>query len=186
MLRYIHIKPKTLDKKKKYFTNETFASKFLLKLSAPCLDPMIICLQILKYRSQNRTKTDIENCLPYLRTLGIFYKFICMEEEPSNVDNILRELAWVLFFQFCKQYHIIKRKGEKLDWFYIIFDGTVTVLDFVFANFCLTEKEYLVHLLKLEMLNEKEMIRQIKLVNHEIFEVNEKSIEEFCNKRKEQ
>ena len=186
MLRYIHIKPKTLDKKKKYFTNETFASKFLLKLSAPYLDPMIICLQILKYRSQNRTKTDIENCLPYLRTLGIFYKFICMEEEPSNVDNILRELAWVLFFQFCKQYHIIKRKGEKLDWFYIIFDGTVTVLDFVFANFCLTEKEYLVHLLKLEMLNEKEMIRQIKLVNHEIFEVNEKSIEEFCNKRKEQ
>ena len=113
MLRYIHIKPKTLDKKKKYFTNETFASKFLLKLSAPYLDPMIICLQILKYRSQNRTKTDIENCLPYLRTLGIFYKFICMEEEPSNVDNILRELAWVLFFQFCKQYHIIKRKGEK-------------------------------------------------------------------------
>ena len=184
MLRYIHIKPKTFEKKKNYFKNETFASKFLIKLAEPSLSSDILCVQILKFQIQNRSKTDIERTLAYLRKLDFFYQFLCIQDTISNVDNILREFSWAAFFKYYKSNMIIKRKGEKLDWFYVIFDGAVTALDFVFNKVCLSEEEYLVHLIKLELLHENEMVRQIKVINSDIFYIREKTIEEFCEHNK--
>ena len=58
------------------YLSRTFASKLFIKLCRDVIDPIIICLQTLKYEPENRKQEEIESTIPYLKTLENFSYFI--------------------------------------------------------------------------------------------------------------
>ena len=83
-------KLKNINKNTSLFLSKTFASKLFLKLASSIIDPIIVCLQTLKFEPQNRKREEIENTIPYLKTLDNFYDFIAFNENEIliNIINI--------------------------------------------------------------------------------------------------
>ena len=51
--------------RKTFFKSKTFTSKLFLRLTKEQINPVIACVQILKFESANRTKKDIAHTLPW-------------------------------------------------------------------------------------------------------------------------
>ena len=115
-------------KKSTFFSSKTFAAKLFLKLTNNAIDPVISCVSILKFEPQNRSNDEIRQTLPWLSSLQDFFTFICLKEEEEGSINLLMEVAWILFYQFSKKYSIIRRAGEKQDFFYLVLNGSVIEL----------------------------------------------------------
>lgn len=149
------------------------------------LDPKIACFQILKYSPAFRSKNEVAKTLPFLSTLSSLRDYFTISErEVSNYEKILNQIGLHMFYQSYKQNFVLKRLGEKNNYFYIVLDGTVTGLQPEFYKECLTPSEYLTYLLKLELLNEKGLISKIKSINHSVYNVN-CSVEQYCQKHRE-
>jgi hypothetical protein len=61
--------------KNKYFLGKTFSAKLFIKLCSKIVDTNIICLEILNFEKENRTKEDIETVLPWMNNLTYFYEY---------------------------------------------------------------------------------------------------------------
>ena len=165
-------------RKKTFLNNKTFATKLLLKLTETILDPIVTCVSILKFEPQNRKNEEIKKTLPWITTLKEFCNFILAKEEELNYLNILMEFAWILFYKYAPKYSVIKRASENPN-FYLILNGSCIELTLVYRNECLTENDYIKHLIKMNILNEKEIINRCLLYNKK--ELNIKSIETIEN-----
>ena len=165
-------------RKKTFLNNKTFATKLLLKLTETILDPIVTCVSILKFEPQNRKNEEIKKTLPWITTLKEFCNFILAKEEELNYLNILMEFAWILFYKYAPKYSVIKRASENPN-FYLILNGSCIELTLVYRNECLTENDYIKNLIKINILNEKEIINIFILYNKK--ELNIKSIETIEN-----
>jgi hypothetical protein len=168
-----------ITKKHSFFKSTTFASKLFLKLTNAQIPPVISCVSILKFEPSNRTRKDIEKTLPWLLSLQPFYKFITYKEEISDYENILIELAMVLYYQYLKQNLLFKKIGEKGNFFYLIMTGKLAELQFTFTKEYLTEEEYLTHLIKLTLLNENQIVSRIMLINKELINFKKETVEQY-------
>lgn len=170
--------------KKQHFLGRTFSTKFFLKFCSDLVKPSFICFQILTYEPENRTKEDIEKASPWLENLDYFYKFISLKETEENTQSLLNKLTWVLYRKVFKENYILKRAGEKIKVFNLILQGNILKLDIVIYRQILSLEEYLIYLIKMKLLKEKEILNKCKLLNKSFIDISEKSIKSFCIKYK--
>ena len=139
-------------KKNTFFKSSTFASKLFLKLASSSINPVISCVSILKFEPQNRSRKDIEKTIPWLSTLNDLTTFLFLDEKPSDYHNIMLEFGLILFYQYAKQHHIVKRLGEKNNFFYLVMNGSLAQLEVEYSKESLSDEDYLIHLIKLSIL----------------------------------
>ena len=71
----------------------------------------------------------------------------------------------ILFYKYSPKNYIIKRPNEKINLFFLILNGSCAELNLIIKNECLTEEEYIKHLIKMNILKEKEIIKRCLLYN---------------------
>ena len=168
-------------RKNTFFNSKTFAAKLFLKLTENTIDPIIPCISILKFEPQNRNNEEIKKTLPWLISLEKFNYFMFLKEEENNYKKLLMEFAWVLFYKYSPKNYIIKRPNEKINLFFLILNGSCAELNLIIKNECLTEEEYIKHLIKMNILKEKEIIKRCLLYNKKELNIeNIESIPKFC------
>ena len=82
--------------KSKYFLGKTFSAKLFIKLCSKSVDTSIICMEILNFEQENRTKEDIETVLPWMKKLHYFYEYISMKETEQSKKELLKNLIFIL------------------------------------------------------------------------------------------
>lgn len=174
-----------ITKRKTFFKSSTFASKLFIKLANSSINPIISCVSILKFEPQNRTRRDIEKTLPWLSTLDGLTSFLYLEEQSNNYKNILLEFAMILFYQYTKPNSIIKRFGEKNNFFYLVMNGELTKLELEYCRESISDDEYITHLIKLTLLKEFLLVHTIIQHNQDVFPFKDKDVQTFCAKNKQ-
>ena len=167
--------------KNKYFLGKTFSAKLFIKLCSKIVDTNIICLEILNFEKENRTKEDIETVLPWMNNLTYFYEYISMKETEESRREILKQLIWLLYRKIFYKNSIIKKIDDINDFLYIILEGYLIKIDLVMYREVLSLEEYLLYLIKMEIMNEKEIINRCKILNKSFININTNSIKEFCD-----
>ena len=145
---------------KNIFLTKTFASKLFIKLCREVIDPIIICLQTLKYESENRKKEEIESTIPYLKTLEYFNDFVHFLETQKSGFDLMTKFARITFYQYHRKNSIIKRPGDYNDKFFIVLNGEIYKYNLIFNVENLSLEQYLLYLIKLEIINENEIINK--------------------------
>ena len=175
------MKEKSIRQAKKLIENghllgkwgKTFCSKLFFKLTSSFIEPQLMCLQILQYEKANRKKEEIEMTIPLLRTLKEFNDYYCSSEtNKEKITKNLYEIAWVLFYSFYKKNHIIKKVNDKNEFFYLILNGSVDKYSLVFNKNDITVEEYLKLLLKLQKLEEFDVLKKMKIINNKSMNIN--------------
>ena len=186
-------KPKKKDKlknntndKTNLFMSKTFASKLFLKLTSKVIDPIIICLQTLKFEPENRKKEEIENTIPYLKTLDNFNDYIHFREKENTSLELMLNFARITFYQYYRKNTILRRPGSSNDKFYILLNGSIDKYSLIFEKENLTLEQYLLYLIKMIMINENEIIKKCNLLNKSIINTggDEPSISYFFKNNK--
>ena len=158
-----------------------FVSKYFLKFSGECLETINNFVEILKEEPQNRKNTEIQKVLPYLESLSYFHEFLSLRENKESYIKLLNEFAWILCYKKYLKNTIIKRAKENSDIYYLILYGTVVVLDLVLNKECLTEEQYILHLVKMKLIHEEEIVKQCIEYNKDLLYINTTDIEKYCN-----
>ena len=161
------------NKNTSLFMSKTFASKLFLKLTSKMIDPIIVCLQTLKFEPENRKKEEIENTIPYLKTLDNFNDYIHFREKEESSFNLMVQFARITFYQYYRKHTILKRPGSSNDKFYILLNGCIEKFSLVFEKVNLTIEQYLLYLLKMEIINEKEIIKKCHILNKSIINIGD-------------
>ena len=170
------------NNKSKYFLGKTFSAKLFIKLFSKLVDPSIVCFEILNFEPENRTKGDIETALPWMENLKYFYEYISIKETEESKKQILRQFIWLLHRKIFYKSTIIKKNDEMNKFLYIILEGFLIKVNLIFYRQVLSVEDYLYYLIKMEILNENEIIDKLKLLNKSFINIDTKSIEEFCIK----
>ena len=174
------------NKNTSLFLSRTFASKLFLKLTSKIIDPIIVCLQTLKFEPENRKKEEIENTIPYLKTLENFNDFIHFRENEESSFNLMVQFARITFYQYYRKNTILIKPGSFNDKFYILLNGCIDKFSLIFEKITLTIEQYLLYLLKMEIINEDEIIKKCHLLNKSIINIgnDELSILDFFQNNK--
>ena len=167
---------------RKYFLGRTFSTKFFMRLCSEMVESSFICFTILNFEPENRKKEEIEKVIPWLKKLKYFYDFITLKETELTSNILLARLAWVLFRKGLSKNKIIKRNGENNQKFYLVLEGSALKLDLIISREILSLEEYLIYLIKMKILKEKEILNKCKILNKSFVELNEDSIKFFCEK----
>ena len=167
--------------RKPFFKSKTFTSKLFLRLTKGRINPVITCVQILKFEPANRTKQDIVKTLPWLISLQPFNSFITYKEDHSNHESTFVQFATVLYHRYVKQNALLKQVGDKTNYFYLIMAGTMEELYLVFNKEMLTDEEYYVHLIKLQLLREHEIVRRIMALNSDVINFLQETVEQYVH-----
>lgn len=167
-------------KKKELNGIQSIISRSIQNIGLELIDPKIACIQILQYSTENRSNREAERTIPWLAKLQDLILYLTLNySDDLQIKDLLISLGLILHYQSYKKNIVIKRFGEKNNHFFLIMDGSVHSFQPVFQKECLTIDEYLVHLLKLELLGEKELVHKIKSINQETFHIN-CSVKDFC------
>ena len=144
----------------------TFLSKLLIKLTSKIVIPDLY-LQILKYEIKNRTNDDIAKTLPRFQTLGPFNDYINYKEDNQTdfSSKIITNLAWVSFYKYKRKLSFIKKANEDRNNFYLILNGSLTKLNLTFKKEKISIEEYLLYMIKMKMLQEKQILFKCNKLN---------------------
>ena len=187
---------KTKDKKKgkqknknqntSLFMSKTFASKLFLKLTSKIIDPIIVCLQTLKFEPENRRIEEIENTIPYLKTLYNFNDFIKFRESEKSSFDLMVKFARITFYQYYRKNTILKKPGSSNDKFYIILNGSINKYSLIFEKQNLTLEQYMLYLIEMIIINEDEIIKRCHILNQTVINTgkDENSIMNFIKSSK--
>ena len=154
------------------YLSRTFASKLFIKLCRDVIDPIIICLQTLKYEPENRKQEEIESTIPYLKTLENFSYFINFLESPKPALDLMIKFAKITFYHYHRQNSIIQRPGETNETFYILLNGNVFKYNLIFEVENLTLKQYILYLIQLDLINEHEIINKCSFFNRNMIDMD--------------
>ena len=175
-LAYKKLKSKVSKKKIKHIKNiyltKTFASKLFIKLCRDVIDPIIICLQTLKYEPENRKQEEIESTIPFLTTLENFNYFVNFLESPKSGIDLMTRFAKITFYQYHRKNSIIKRAGDSNETFYILLKGNIFKYNLIFEIENLTLEHYLLYLVLLELINENEIIKKCLSLNKDLINID--------------
>ena len=144
----------------------TFLSKLLIKLTSKIVIPDLY-LQILKYEIKNRTNDDIAKTLPRFQTLGPFNDYINYKEKNQKdfSSKIITDLAWVSFYKYKRKFSFLKKANEDKNNFYLILNGSLTKLNLTFKKEKISIEEYLLYMIKMKMLQEKQILFKCNKLN---------------------
>ena len=162
-------KSKKRNKNTNLFMSKTFASKLFLKLTSKILDPIIVCLQTLKFEPENRKKEEIENTIPYLKTLANFNDYIKFWENDKTSFDLMVKFAQITFYQYYRKNTILRRPGNLNNKFFILLNGEINKYSLIFEKETMTLEQYLLYLIELEIINEDEIIKKCHALNQSIF-----------------
>ena len=168
--------------RKKYFLGKTFSAKLFIKLCSKVVDTSIMCLEILNFQKENRTKDEIEAVLPWMKNLSYFYEFISIKETEETRKELLRHFIWFLFRKIYYKNTIIKKIDNNNRLLCLVLEGFLIKLDLVFYREVLSLDEYLKYLIKMEIMEEKDIISKCRILNKSFIDMNTDSIKEFCLK----
>ena len=168
------------ETKRIIFNSRTFSSKLFLKLVGQFIDPSITCIQTLRYEPENRKLDEILQAIPWLNKIDNLNKFISLKETPESSRKLLIELTWVLFYNYYKKNSILKKAGEKEEFFYILLSGEIVKLNIVYEKESLTIEDYLIYLMKMKIINEKEIINKCRILNNYYADINGNNLYSFC------
>ena len=140
------------------------------------------CFQIMKLLRSYRGIHDIENCKGLFKTFNNFLSYISLNNNSEDTENLLSEIAWVIFHKKLKKNTLIKKPGEKKEFFYLLMTGKVQKVSVVFKKEKITLKEYLIYLLKFKLIKEYEVLKKCRQINKSIMNINYENIEYFCEK----
>jgi hypothetical protein len=182
ILNFKQILKKGKKTKGKYFLGQTFSAKLFIKLCSKVVEKSIICLEILNFEKENRTKQDIETVLPWMKKLNYFYEYISMKETEQSKKEILRQFIFVLYRKIIYKNTIIKKIDNNNRMLYIVLEGILIKLDLVFYRELISLEDYLFYLIKMEIMDEKEIIDKCMILNKTVIDINANSVQEFCLK----
>ena len=166
--------------KSKYFLGKTFSAKLFIKLCSKSVDTSIICMEILNFEQENRTKEDIETVLPWMKKLHYFYEYISMKETEESKKELLKKLIFILSRKIIYKNTITKKIDNNNRILCIILEGVLIKLDLVFYREVLSLEDYLQYLIKMEIMDEKEIINKCLMLNKSSIDIKTNSIKEFC------
>ena len=165
-----------------FFKTKTFLSKLFLHLTDGYIDPVISCIQTLKFEKMNRKQKDIDKALPWLSTLETLFNYLRYYESLERTQRLLNEFCWVLYYEYKKPLNFIKKSGEKGEYFYLIMGGSVTGLVPKYRKECLSINEYLVYLIKLKFMGETKISERCYKLNKAVLDIKPEEIEDFCER----
>ena len=165
--------------KRGLFLSRTFNSKLFLKLTSSIIEPSIITIQTLRYEPENRKLYEIELAIHWLKTFPDLMKFINLKETPESSHSLLIELAWLLFYKYYKKNLILKKASEKKEFFYISLAGNILKLNIVYERHTLTLEDYLIYLIKLKIMHEKEILKKCRMLNSFYADIDGENFHKF-------
>ena len=175
-------KLKNIDDKKNIFISKTFASKLFLKLTSKIIDPVIVCIQTLKFEPENRKIEEIENAIPYLKTLDNFKDYVKFREKEKSSFDLMVKFAKITYYKYYRKNTILKRAGTTNDKFFILLNGTINKFSLVFEKTNLTLEQYLIYLVKLDIICENEIIKKCHILNKSTMNIKgDESISNYFN-----
>ena len=175
-------KLKNIDNKKNIFISKTFASKLFLKLTSKIIDPVIVCIQTLKFQPENRKIEEIENTIPYLNTLDNFKDYVKFREKEKSSFDLMVKFAKITYYKYYRKNTILKRAGTTNDKFFILLNGTINKFSLVFEKTNLTLEQYLLYLVKLDIICENEIIKKCHILNKSTMNIKgDESISNYFN-----
>lgn len=166
-------------KKKIKKLGRTFWSKFIIKLTSKMFIPELY-LQILKYERCNRTYEDISKTLMWFKTLDSLNDYINYKNE-NNSSKIIVDLAWNSFYKYKKKMAIIKKANEDKNNFYLILNGNLTKLTLIFKKEKISIEEYLVYMIKMKILQEKQILKKSNILNSSFIYLDLNNFKEYFN-----
>ena len=140
------------------------------------------CFKTMKLERSNRGILDIEKCKSLFRTFNNFYSYISLNNDEDETDHLLSEVAWSIFHKKCKKNTLIKKSGEKNEFFYLLMTGKIQKVSIVFKKEKVTLEEYLLYLLKMYLIKENELLKKCRQINKSVMNINYNNIESFCEK----
>ena len=140
------------------------------------------CFQTMKNQISKRSIMEIENCKNVFKHFNSFYSYTLLNNSQEESDLFLSEIAWVIFHKKCKKNTLIKKLGERNEFFYLLMSGKIQKVSLVFKREKITLKEYIIYLLKMKLLKEYELLRKCRQMNKTIMNINYDNIEYFCEK----
>ncbi len=130
------------------------------------------CLDSLKIPPEERSEDDIERMFPYINTLTSFINNLRQANLKSYHDT-LREILQNMTLCTIPKDRFVVKYGEKGNVFYIILNGSVSIIIVKNKEGYLNEEEYINHLLQLRKNKESELLKITIALNHNVFHIDE-------------
>jgi CRP-like cAMP-binding protein len=115
----------------------------------------------------------------YLKTLNPLVKMLKDAVSELNYEDLLKNISFVLKYDYFDENHILFRYGDKGDKFYLILKGQVAILLPKDEKTELSEEEYFLYLLKLRKFKEHEMLLNTINKNKYIYKVDDDDFDEW-------
>ena len=171
-----------IKKKNSFLKSKTLGANVTFKKNLPKTFSIQNCFQTMKTQRSNRGILDIERCKTLFKSFNNFYSYISLNNNEDETDHLLSEVAWIIFHKKYKKNTLIKKPGEKNEFFYLLMTGKIQKVSIVFKKEKITLEEYLIYLLKMKLIKEYELLKKCRQINKSIMNINYNNIEYFCEK----
>ena len=132
------------------------------------------CLKELKKPKESR---NLEDILDYIKTLEPLMSLI--QERNEYSEDIINKIIKIMNLQSNKTNDLIIQYGERGNNFYIILQGTIGIFVPKYTEYYMSEEEFILHLLKLRIYNQNELIIQCLRKNSLIFSIPNERFDDF-------
>ena len=68
---------------------------------------------------------DIETLISLFKTFNSFYSYMDLNNNKEETEKLLSEIAWVIFHKKYKKNLLIKKPGEKNEFFFLLMSGKI-------------------------------------------------------------
>ena len=119
---------------------------------------------------EKRSEEDIERMLPYINTLTSFINSL-RQANLKSYNDTLREICQNMTLCSIPKDRFVVKYGEKGNVFYIILNGSISIIIVKNKNGYLSEEEYIEHLLQLRKNKETELLKMTLVLNHNVYKI---------------
>ena len=130
------------------------------------------CLDSLKIPPEERNRDHIEDMLPYINTLTSFTNSL-KQANLKDYNVTLREICQNMTLETIQKDRFVVKYGEKGNVFYIILNGSVSIIIVKNRKGYLSEEEYIDHLLQLRKNKESELLRMTIGLNNMVYNIDD-------------
>ena len=130
------------------------------------------CLDSLKIPPEERNREHLEDMLPYINTLTSFTNSL-KQANLKDYNATLREICQNMTLEKIPKDRFVVKYGEKGNVFYIILNGSVSIIIVKNRKGFLDEEEYIDHLLQLRKNKENDLLRMTIGLNNMVFHIDD-------------
>ena len=126
----------------------------------------------------NRSGNEILILQTYLKVIPNFLKILNIKDS-SLLHLFLKSLSVQLTLEKIQKNKILYQTGDFGNKFYIVLSGEFSILAPKEVNIRMSLRDYICHLLRLLIINERELFNRILVLNSQIYRVNKNEIIKF-------